>query len=181
MNRQALISEIENYQSKYPEEMIYRGRFLDLLSYDDCFERSLLFGHITASAWVLNPSKDAVVLMHHKKLDRWLQPGGHTDGDEDVVRVARKELEEETGLRNVLLLHDGIFDLDIHPIPARKEVPAHEHYDVRFVFVTLTPDELTKNEESNQLAWIPLTDISSYVANEISIMRMVEKSALLYI
>ncbi|WP_245816826.1 MULTISPECIES: NUDIX hydrolase [Reichenbachiella] len=149
---------------------------MDLLSFDNCFERSLSFGHITASAWVLNPNRDAVMLLHHKKLDRWLQPGGHADGDEDVVRVAQKELSEETGLTQVKLLKDGIFDLDIHAIPARKADLAHEHYDVRFVFVALQPDEMKKNEESNDLAWIPLEQLDDYVAGEASILRMLEKS-----
>ncbi|PIB34395.1 hypothetical protein BFP72_02630 [Reichenbachiella sp. 5M10] len=179
MNREKLVAEIISYDSTHVEELEYKRRFLDLLFHVDCFERSLSHGHITASAWVLHPEEESVVLLHHKKLNRWLQPGGHADGDEDVVRVALKELEEETGLTDVDWLREGIFDLDIHRIPARKADPAHEHYDVRFAFVARQPDQLLKNEESNELAWIPLTELESYVDGEASILRMRDKSLAL--
>ncbi|MCV9385330.1 NUDIX hydrolase [Reichenbachiella ulvae] len=175
MNRAELISQIENYQSEHAEEMEMKGRFLDLLLIENCFERSLAIGHITASAWVVNPAGDEVLLLHHRKLDRWLQPGGHADGDEDVIRVAQKELEEETGLEDVILLQEGIFDLDIHSIPARKSDPEHEHFDIRFAFVAKYPDRIKKNEESHDLAWIPLDQLESYVGGERSILRMRDK------
>lgn len=175
MNRAALIAQIEAYYSSYEEEMRYKRRFLDLLSFDNCFERSLEWGHITASAWVLNPAGDQVLMMHHAKLDRWLQPGGHADGNEDVVEVAQKELEEETGLKDVVLFQPRIFDIDIHAIPERKGVPAHEHFDVRFAFVAKYPDKISKNHESTDLSWISLDNLESFVGQEASILRMRDK------
>lgn len=179
MNRSWLQSELKKYQTPYVEEEKYKSRFLDLLFFDNCFERSLQTGHITASVWALTPDYKQVALLHHKKLDRWLQPGGHADGDENVQRVALKELAEETGITDVTLLGDTFFDIDIHAIPARKEVPAHEHYDVRFACVANDPQQLVKNEESNAVDWISLDDLEEKVGHEVSILRMKEKTALL--
>lgn len=178
MNRASLIQDLKIYKTSYREEKEFISRFQDLLFFEDCFKRSLLAGHITGSAWILDPTKTKVLLMHHKKLDRWLQPGGHADGDEDVLNVAKRELLEETGIESVKHLkiasHD-FFDLDIHVIPERKGVPEHYHYDLRFAFVSLLPEELNKNDESNNLLWVELDKINQYVGQERSIHRMREK------
>lgn len=176
MNRDSLLKAIREYETPYSEEEKYKSRFLDLLFFDNCFERSLLTGHITASAWVLTPDFKQVALLHHKKLDRWLQPGGHADGDEHVQRVAHKELEEETGITDVTLIGDSFFDIDIHTIPERKGVPEHDHYDVRFAFVANRPDELRKNDESNEVAWIAIDQLEQMVGTDASVLRMKEKS-----
>lgn len=176
MNREWLRSEVEKYQTDYLEEEKYKGRFLDLLFFDNCFERSLLSGHITASAWVLTSDHKQVALLHHKKLDRWLQPGGHADGDENVQRVALKELEEETGITDVTQIGDSFFDIDIHRIPKRKEVPEHEHFDIRFAFEANKPEQLRKNEESNEVAWIAIDGLEKFVGNDASVLRMKEKT-----
>ncbi|WP_420582563.1 NUDIX hydrolase [Reichenbachiella sp.] len=176
MNREWLRSEIEKYHTPYKEEEKYKGRFLDLLFFDNCFERSLLSGHITASAWVLTSDFNQVALLHHKKLDRWLQPGGHADGDENVKRVALKELQEETGITDVSLIGDSFFDIDIHSIPQRKDVPEHDHYDIRFAFIANKPEQLKKNEESNEVAWIAIDELEQHVGNDTSVLRMKEKT-----
>lgn len=176
MDRDSLRLAIEQYQTQYVEEENYKGRFLNLLFFDNCFERSLLSGHITASAWVLTPDYRKVALLHHKKLDRWLQPGGHADGDENVERVALKELQEETGIVDVNSIRDSFFDLDIHTIPVRKEVPEHEHFDIRFAFVANHPDQLRKNDESNEVAWIAIDQLEQFVENDASVLRMKEKT-----
>ncbi|MEP4094284.1 NUDIX hydrolase [Reichenbachiella sp.] len=178
MNKEWLQLELKDYTSIYEEEANYIGRFLDLLFFDNCFERSLLSGHITASAWVLTPDFKKVALMHHKKLDRWLQPGGHADGDENLRRVALKELKEETGLIDVKSIGDSFFDLDIHTIPARMEVPVHEHFDVRFAFVSNDMSQLIRNAESNEVAWVAIDDLEGLIGDEPSILRMKEKTLL---
>ena len=141
----------------------------------DCFERSLVTGHVTASGWIVSADKEHVLLMHHRKLDRWFQPGGHCDGDPDVVAVAVKEVEEETGLRNVKLLQEGVFDVDIHLIPANSKDAAHNHYDIRFLFEADPAEELIINIESNDVKWIPVQEIKHLNDSE-SIMRMVRKT-----
>jgi 8-oxo-dGTP pyrophosphatase MutT (NUDIX family) len=104
-----------------------------------------------------------------------LQPGGHADGDEDIVRVAMKEAEEETGLRSFTLMSDSIFDIDIHVIPARKDFPEHFHYDIRILLQAKKSEGLTVTNESNDLRWFPLQTIDAVTGNNISIMRMAEK------
>lgn len=141
--------------------------------------RTHLPGHITGSAWIVDTSRKYVLLTHHAKLNKWLQPGGHADGDENVLAVALREAEEETGVKNFRLLQQGIFDIDIHPIPARKDFGAHDHYDIRFLLEADKQEPLVITEESHDLAWIKITDLRSYNDSS-SLHRMAEKVASLF-
>ncbi len=144
-----------------------------------CFERSLLEGHITGSAWITSPGRDRVLLIHHRKLDRWFQPGGHADCDPDVAAVALREAQEETGLPDVELVEPGVFDVDIHPIPARGDVPEHLHYDIRFLFTAqIAPHHLVgENREVKAIRWVTL-DEAEQLADSESISRMVRKTRI---
>ncbi len=141
----------------------------------DCFERSLLIGHVTGSALILDNQCERVLLTHHRKLNRWLQPGGHADGDVDVARVAMKEAEEESGLAALTFLTDNLLDVDIHTIPARKSEPEHEHFDCRFLIRSTGADTFTVSDESHDLAWVSMDRITDYTDEE-SILRMVRKA-----
>ncbi|MEQ6121749.1 NUDIX hydrolase [Reichenbachiella sp. MALMAid0571] len=176
MTRQDIRNQLCEYESPYPEEQAFVPRFLSLLEFPNCFERTLLTGHITASAWITDQSMKNTLLLHHRKLGRWLQPGGHADSIEDVVAVAKKEMEEETGLSSFYLAQNGFFDIDIHSIPERGNVPEHEHYDIRFHFIAKKPNEVVKNEESLNIKWIPLEEVLNLVNHEQSFIRMVEKN-----
>ncbi|WP_339607228.1 NUDIX hydrolase [uncultured Roseivirga sp.] len=175
--REKLLTEIKEYQSEYKEEQAFKPRFESLLSnYENCFERSLLMGHITASAWILNHKRDSILLLHHAKLNKWLQPGGHADGDENVRAVALKEAEEETGISDFVFASNQIFDLDIHTIPERKGVPEHEHYDVRFLLVAPERAVPQLNHESNDLKWIHFSNLKEKISHEPSLVRMYAKT-----
>jgi len=176
MSRPQLVKAIDRYLQRYPEEQSVGERFKQfVLRNEDCFKRSLLEGHVTGSAWIIDGPHKHCLLTHHKKLDRWLQLGGHADGDGNTVRVATREALEESGLKSLQLVSMEIFDLDIHRIPARGHEPEHDHYDVRYLFET-SRDELFKvSDESHDLAWVPLAEIES-VTTEASILRMVEKT-----
>ncbi|MCP4457575.1 MAG: NUDIX hydrolase [Cytophagales bacterium] len=174
MSKSSLIRSIQNYTSTFENEELNKSELLGLLEDEDCFLRSRLAGHLTASCWVLDGS-GKVLLMHHKKLDKWLQPGGHADGDEDLLNVAKKELNEETGLVH-FKANNEIFDLDIHTIPQKKDIPEHLHYDVRFLFISTNPEEIQKNHESIDLRWIKLEEVEDFYNREESITRMVQKS-----
>lgn len=179
-DREKLLAELSQYASAYPEELAFRDRFVQLIeTHDNCFERSLLLGHITGSAWVVNPEMTHAFLTHHAKLNKWLQPGGHADGDENVARVAMKEAEEETGMADLKLHSPLIFDLDIHPIPERKGIPAHEHFDIRYLILANKDQSYEVSEESHDLAWIPMDDLANYTGHNNSILRMVEKTNVL--
>ncbi len=149
---------------------------LDFVQHNpDAFLRSSTMGHFTASAWILNQTLDKALLMHHRKLNKWLQLGGHCDGDDNLIRVAHKEAQEESGIDQINMVSDTIFDIDIHLIPARTHEPMHYHYDVRFLFQTLDSIPLIINHESRGLAWVKFDDIHT-LTEENSVLRMAYKS-----
>lgn len=131
-------------------------------------------GHLTGSAWVVDESGQRVLLLHHGKLNRWLQPGGHADGDFNLARVSLRETQEESGLTRLQVIDSEIFDLDIHEIPARGIEPAHLHFDVRYLIRADSSEELILSDESHALAWIELAKLEQYTTEE-SVHRMARK------
>jgi 8-oxo-dGTP pyrophosphatase MutT (NUDIX family) len=114
-----------------------------------------------------------VLLTHHRKLGRWLQLGGHSDGDPDTLGVAQTEASEESGLC-VRPLSEAVFDLDVHEIPARKGDPAHWHFDVRFALQVTGSEDFRVSGESLDLAWVPIDRLGEYT-DEASMLRMARK------
>jgi 8-oxo-dGTP pyrophosphatase MutT (NUDIX family) len=114
-------------------------------------------------------------LTHHAKLGIWVQLGGHTDEGEDWTEAALREAREESGLPDLRLVRPGLFDLDIHEIPARKDQAAHDHYDLRFLVEADDAVPLTVSEESHDLAWVNLTDLHRFTDEE-SQIRMARKT-----
>ncbi|MEI7038160.1 NUDIX hydrolase [Fulvimonas yonginensis] len=145
-----------------------------LASAPEVFERSHAPGHFTGSAWLVSADGERVLLTHHRKLDRWLQLGGHADGDRDLARVALREAEEESGLRG-LVVEPDIFDLDRHLIPARATEPAHWHYDVRYVVRATGSEAFALGEESLALAWRPIREIAADAEADLSLRRMAQR------
>ena len=115
------------------------------------------------------------LLTHHRKLNKWLQLGGHADGDSDILRVALREAREESGLATIRPVSTAIYDIDIHVIPARGSEPEHLHYDVRFLLEADRAAPLLASRESRSLAWTPLTRIAELNPEE-SMARMVAKT-----
>lgn len=146
--------------------------FLD--SHPDVFERRHPPGHFTGSAWLVSADGARVLLTHHRKLGRWLQLGGHADGDPDLARVALREAEEESGLRG-LMVESDIFDLDRHRIPARAPDPEHWHYDVRFVVCATTDEDFEVSAESLALAWRDIHELADDPGIDASIRRMAQR------
>jgi 8-oxo-dGTP pyrophosphatase MutT (NUDIX family) len=174
MTSAVLAEELRKYIAQWPAEAPTASRYLSLLTHPDAFQRTHLPGHITGSAFLVNPEFSHTLLVHHGKLNRWLQPGGHADGDTDVAGVARREANEETGVLQLDLLVPGIYDLDVHLIPARKDFPAHDHYDVRFLFRASMDERVVVSEESHDVRWVPLADLEKYNL-EPSLLRMRSK------
>jgi 8-oxo-dGTP pyrophosphatase MutT (NUDIX family) len=175
--RISLIQALQDYRSSFADEMTFREPFLKLLEHPRCFHRDFLPGHITASAWITDAEGQHVLLTHHAKLNRWLQPGGHADGEEDVLNVALREATEETGLKNFTIRNKNIFDIDIHLIPARGIHFEHYHYDIRFIFQADLHAPLHISEESNDLKWIALHELEKFTTAA-SLIRMKEKGKL---
>ena len=170
---------IRSYKAHSPEERLYQQAMLDFAAqHSNCFERSKLIGHFTASALLLNKAGDKALLMHHKKLDQWFQLGGHADGDSDLLAVALKEAQEESGIRDIKPVFSGVFDLDIHELPETKEAPRHFHYDVRFLLQVKSDEQVQMNQESKELRWIG-KNTAELPTTSWSVVRLFKKWATL--
>ena len=119
----------------------------------NCFSRDAYPAHFTGSAFVVSSDGARALLHHHRKLNRWMQLGGHCDGEEDVLSVAQREAWEESGLSGLVVASARPFDLDIHEIPAFGGEPPHWHYDVRYVLIAPQGAEIRISPESNKLRW----------------------------
>lgn len=173
-HREPLLELLAVYRPADDADAVQRDRIAAFVrSTAACFDRSHMEGHVTGSAWLVSPGGDAVLLTHHRKLDRWLQLGGHADGEPDILAVALREAEEESGIAGIVPCGGGILDVDVHPIPARPGEPAHVHFDVRFALRAPTTD-FRVSEESHRLAWVPIDRLGDY-STEPSMHRMARK------
>lgn len=120
-------------------------------------------GHITGTACILHPNRNSVLLVHHRKLDRWLLPGGHVEAglDSRVADTARREAEEEAGAQIDPTVRPQLVGIDVHGIPARKKEPFHLHHDLIFGFRAISP-EFVGSEEVRGLAWCPFDRFDAY-------------------
>lgn len=173
-DRAGLQTLLRNYTTPYKEEAAFVSRFLQLLEHPSCYQRDHLPGHMTGSAWIVNQEATKAVMVQHGTLRRWLQPGGHADGDENIVRVALREAEEETGVVPIKVV-EGVFDVDIHRIPAKPAFPEHEHYDVRVLMLADDKLELKISNESTDLRWIPFDRLDDFTS-ERAVLRLREKA-----
>jgi 8-oxo-dGTP pyrophosphatase MutT (NUDIX family) len=184
MHRRALLDLLARHQERFPQDRARAEtirRFVE--AHADCFERSCREGHVTGSAWIASADGDRALLVLHRKLGAWLQPGGHADGDPDPAAVACREAAEESGLTSLRLIdwwRDGSpspqpFDVDVHRIPARPGEPEHVHLDIRFLLVADPAERPRSSPESNEARWVPLAQIP-VLSREPSLLRMAERA-----
>lgn len=154
---ETLLAELRAYRGIDEAEERHRLAMIELLAEEGAFSRGhFVPGHFTASCYIID-DRGRMLLHHHRRLDRWLQMGGHVEGEERPSVTALREGAEESGLPDLRLVTEGIFDLDIHGIPAGKGEPDHAHYDVRYIARTAAPGAITMDRaESNDLAWVTL-------------------------
>ena len=167
---------IAAHQPADGKEIVDRQAILDLLRTSAApYSRSQFVpGHITASCFVIDSSR-LLLLHHHRRLDRWLQMGGHLEAGEGPLEAALREAAEESGLRDLRLAFDGIADLDVHVIPHGKGDPEHRHFDVRYIARTASPEAIAiETKESRELMWFDL-DRAATLMNSPESQRVIEK------
>lgn len=170
-----LENALRDYRGRWPDEAACVDGFLDLLAEGgDPFVRQRLAGHFTASAWLVDRPGARILLTHHRKLGMWLQLGGHADGDRDLARTALREAQEESGLPGLQVV-PGIFDVDRHLIPEHGDVPAHWHYDVRYVVRAGEDEDFVVSDESHALAWRDIASLAEDGHVDASVRRMARK------
>ena len=187
MHRRPLLALLERYLDRFPEDAPRAAairRFVE--AHVDCFERSCREGHVTGSAWIVSRDGSQALLVRHRRLGAWLQPGGHADGEADAAAVARREAAEESGLESLALLDWSCdpsgavlpFDVDVHTIPARGDEPAHLHLDLRFLFVADRAEPLRPSSESEEVRWVTAPELAE-LSSEPGLLRMATKAARL--
>ena len=173
-----LLDQLNLYVRYHDSEKEMRERMMEFIKTDPrCFENDNPNGHITASAWIFDPETQYVGLVFHKKLNKWLMPGGHSDGDPDTAAQALREAQEEFGGEGLVLSSEYIFDIDIHQLPEdlKRNVPPHLHYDVRFLIYGSSSIAPHLSDESQDVQWVALQDVPQYTT-ETSMLRMMKKS-----
>lgn len=181
MNKTETLASLRQLSTSDEKEMVFKKDMIHFIEQNQDFTtRKNLKGHLTGSAWILNPDHDKVLLIHHKKLDLWLQPGGHIDEvDNSLYDTAYREAIEETGLKNIVPLSTHVFDIDIHNIPERKGIPSHFHYDIRYIFESESLETRPDFEEVLNIRWFSLRELSQNNKDS-SLIRMIEKSLKQY-
>lgn len=186
MHRQLLLQLLRQHTpADLNEQAMTQATIAFVEANPDAFERSLRIGHVTGSAWIVSPDRQQTLLIHHRKLDRWLQPGGHADGDPDVASVALREAQEETGLTSLRLITPAgvpvwieqsppIYDVDVHRIPARNDIPEHLHYDIRFLIEADLNEPFNISNEVKNSQWFTLEMATKCIDSE-SVFRLIRK------
>ena len=184
MNTDTFIKTLVAHVPVDQQEENHRGQIMQfVLSHaHSWWMRATVEGHVTGSAWILNQANTHALLLHHQKLNRWVQPGGHLDNTEATPAAgALREAIEETGMPHLVLASEALFDIDIHAIPARtgntgveRSEPQHLHYDVRYLIIA-SDQRVTISEESLDAKWMSLEELA-LPSCERSIARMAEKS-----
>jgi 8-oxo-dGTP pyrophosphatase MutT (NUDIX family) len=170
MSIPSLIASLEQHIQDFPFEKSYTDQTIDWINeYGDfAFVKNNMRGHITGSMLITNTERTKVLLMFHKKLQFWVQFGGHCDGEIDVLAVAIREFHEESGIEIEPVVSDGIFDIHVHYIPVdAKWTPPHIHHDILYLATIPEHTPFVRQEsEIDDIRWFDIEWIEKYIAEE---------------
>jgi len=176
LNQKDVLTSLQSHHPTSEKERQDTKRTIEFVQNTSRFwQRGTLLGHITASAWVIDTTYRYAVLVHHKKLNQWFQPGGHIENDISILAAAKREAIEETGIKQLEVASTHIFDIDVHSIPENKSMSQHWHFDIRFAFLANAAVQPHVSDESHDVRWIPLEELAQ-LNNDESITRMAEKT-----
>lgn len=164
-----------NEQEKKDKEVILKC----IDKFDDVLTRDNEVAHITSSGFVVNKLRDRVLMVHHNIYNSWAWTGGHADGEDDLLRVAMKEVNEETGVRNITPVSSDIFSLDILTVLGHvkrgKYVSPHLHLSVAYLLEADDMEGLViKKDENSGVKWVPIDEVNVY-SNEPHMQKVYEK------
>ena len=157
-----LRDEIENFKPFNEQEEADKALMLKYIdTFDDVLTRENQMCHYTASGWIVNKERTKVLMIYHNIYNSWAWVGGHADGDADLDYVALKEIGEETGLKNVKIISDGIYSIQILTVDSHikrgKFVPSHVHLDCCYLVEADDTEPLTMKEDENSgVKWIDI-------------------------
>lgn len=175
MHREQFLAKLARYSPLDHRDDDQRRRIeVFVREHRGCFDSTFAPGHLTGSAWLLDSAGTRVLLTHHRKLHKWIQLGGHADGDPDLLAVALREAREESGIADIRPVSEEIFDLDVHDYPATATEGAHEHFDIRFLLKVHGKDDYAVSDESHDLAWFTYEALAAMDLDD-AVRRMAEK------
>jgi 8-oxo-dGTP pyrophosphatase MutT (NUDIX family) len=179
-HRCVLLETLDRYLALHPDDLVRVDHIRQFVrQHADCLSRSCVEGHLTGSAWIVSRELDRVLLVHHRRLGRWLQPGGHADGEPLLHRVALREAREETGLVSIEIQRTGgeilPIDVDVHRIPRCGAEPAHLHHDVRYLLLADPDERLQVSDESHDVRWFEHAELEK-ISREESLLRMARRA-----
>jgi 8-oxo-dGTP pyrophosphatase MutT (NUDIX family) len=179
--RESLLKLLKEYRGNDETEEKSRLAIIDFVEKNErCFDNDFKLGHITGSALVVDRNFEHTLLTHHSSINKWFQFGGHSDSSPDTIAVGLREAQEESGLKSLEFIpgHEGIFDVDIHPIPERGDMPIHNHYDIRIILTADKNEPYTVTNESHDLRWVKLVEIEKYNSQP-AFVRLAKKAIAL--
>ena len=167
-----LYNQILNYKPYDEKEALDKEVMLSFISSnEDVLTRENKIAHMTASAWIVNKNRDKILMIYHNIYDSWAWVGGHADGDEDLLHVINKEIEEETGIKSAKLIDDKIYGLNIVTVDDHmkrgKLVNSNLHMDIEYLFEADENEELIiKPDENSGVKWVPINEVTNYTTEE---------------
>jgi len=159
------IEALEAFEPSCEQEEIDKKLFLEMTKVTpNALTRENILAHFSVSAWIMNKERTKMLCGYHKQYDSWMWLGGHTDGDDDFLAVIIKEIEEESGVTDVRLFHDGIFTLESLPVGPHmkrgKFVNAHVHLNVTYAFeADETCETRVKEDENSGVGWLDYDEL----------------------